>query len=591
MTEAIHIRDDHKEQQSEANEKLTLTFGIIIPLIVYFIIGIISLMYNFIQLCSCYTRTCRDKECKWCKCAPKCKRRPHGSEWIDIIAKVCTICGSILYFLGDNFREVYKKDNAGAVSLGFSVFGVLLYRIVPVALKKLERYFKDKPHVQKSQMFNWCSPNNNETHSLIVAYTYLLTIVIDFDVWLTVILKKGDDNQDEMNSLCNRMHEVNLLWILYGGMMATFVGIVVIILTVFVISYSRPNVKKLHVILPTHKGATKVCIVLWEFILSLAVFVAVGMFLVADNQHLLDCYEILTDKDKDESLLRLLFFLVAFVIFVMITIGFFCRTLCCCVKVKGEIISVDVLQDDNQLKVYYKEESMICFKKTVIGTLKYKILTSEIIDSDSSHHELYKSDIERVVKCLAGIGKCVAVNIIQEDQIAVVHEIEKKIYIVMYNTSSPTECEVYTERVNNVKDQNTIGKYKSMGDTSCTSKPEERSELMKKPEQSTIQEIKHTLHVAMYYQGDCQTLCSVYLEKQGHERYYVVPIKQVLSDPNEKYATFNVQADNKVLRVSSNLSDITISKYDPEERCFKDESLEPSVHTDRNKEGVPLISV
>ena len=563
----VHYNFIHKEQQPDKLNWVSITFGIILPLVIYLAVGIMSLMYNYIQICSCYTTK---KGYARCKFDLKCRHCPQGSEWINIIIKVSTIIGSVLYFLGDNFRELYKGSNAGAISLGFSVFGVLLFRIVPVALRKLERYFKNKPHGEK-RVFNWCSPNGNETHSLIVAYTYLLTIAIDFDVWLTVILKKGDNN--DKISLCNRMHEVNLLWFLYGGMMALFIGIVVIILTVFVMAYRRPNANrnKLHVLLPSHGGVTKVCIVIWEVILTIVLVAGIGMFLVADNQHLLDCYKVMTDVDQDESLLRLVFFLVALIIFSMITIGFFCRTLCCCVRVKGEILSVDVLQND-QLEVYFKENPITCCTrtKTVIGSLKYDIHTSEIIDSNSSHHELYRNDIERITKCLVGcIGKCVAVNI-QEDQIAVVYEMKGKIYIVMHNTSKPSECNVYTEETKSesTNDSNQLPTANPPQQHIDFENDETRPLLRDNPKEM-IELNEFTSHTAMYYQDNQR--CSVYLKKHGSQQYVVQA--KTPRDTLEKYITFNIIADQKVLRVLNDLSDTREGNFIPKENCFEDERL------------------
>lgn len=132
-----------------------------------------------------------------------------------------------------------------------------------------------------------------------------------------------------MNSLCNRMNEVNILWSLYFGMMASFVGIEGIILMAFLAAdcSQRKRTKnpcKLHINLPAHKGACKSnTAVTCYFFMSAAVFVAVGMFLIADNRHLLDCYKIKRSKDEDESELRLASFVVAFAIFTTVNIGFF----------------------------------------------------------------------------------------------------------------------------------------------------------------------------------------------------------------------------------------------------------------------------
>ena len=69
--------------------------------------------------------SCRGKQYT-CNC-PVLNNCLHGSEWINILAKICTINGGILYFLGDNFGKVYERKNARILTLAFSIFGVLLY--------------------------------------------------------------------------------------------------------------------------------------------------------------------------------------------------------------------------------------------------------------------------------------------------------------------------------------------------------------------------------------------------------------------------------------------------------------------------------
>lgn len=83
--------------------------------------------------------------------------------------------------------------------------------------------------------------------------------------------------------------------------------------------------------------------------------------------------------------------------------GFYLRNICCCVQVKGDIILVDVLSDD-QLKVYFED-------KTRIHSFNYQLCMSEITDSDCDHAEMYKNNIESIEKYLGGIGKLVKMNV------------------------------------------------------------------------------------------------------------------------------------------------------------------------------------
>ena len=603
----------------EMEEKLkwvSLCFGIYLPLGVYLIVGMISLIYGYIHITwqcskgkcslSSYAYSRQDKQCEWCVLKFNYVY-PHGSEWINILAKFCTIIGGVLYFLGDNFGKVYERDNAGVLTLGFSVFGVLLYRIVPTALKKLERYFKDKPSgsAQKNNLkvFNLCSPNNNETHSLIVAYTYLLTIVIDFDVWLTVVLKKADQN-DNMNSLCDRVDEMNVLWSLYGGMMLTFLVIEIIIMEVFIFAYFRPNSQKnpckFNIMLPKHNGFCKGCIILWNVFLSFIVFIAVGMFLIADNKHLLDCYVIRAPKDEDESVLRLSFFVAAFVIFFMIIVGFFSR-LYHSVQIKGELVSMNVLSND-KLQVY------VC-EKTGTHSFKYQIETSEITESDFYHEEMYindiehiakclgsvgklniknmniqeatktsqasdhplsytESDIRRIVKCFGNEGKLVAVNI-RDDQIAVVREVEGVLYLVLH-THEPATTDVYKV----LKDS----EFKNIQSDSRSEEKDIPSQSEEKDIPSQSNDKLQSELVAVYHhdQGtyDNQQPIRYIILFQNHEgmEYAVLKEKERNASPfvNEKLISWNVWTEKDIVVVlkDPDTKCVTI-KYNEQEDCFE----------------------
>ena len=516
VTEILDIRKDKRKWVS-------IVVGLVIPLGIYLAVGITALLWNnFCVRVNCFHRARQAFHAPTFKCI---RKRPHGLEWVSIIVNACTILGGVCYFFGDNLRKVYTKDNIRIITLVFSVIGVFTYRIIPLVVKILQRYCKDKPKKSKNQKFSWCSPNDSEAHSLIVAYTYLLTIVIDFDVCITLVLKKADS--DVLDSLCGTKDEKTILWFLYVCMIISFL-ITQLIVTIIVCRRQLRNLFKLK--LPTCTCISCACCVARELILSIAVLLAVCFFLFADNQHLLDCDKVEKELKPKERYQRVAFLLFSFMVLAVVIIGFFCRTICCGVQVKEEIISVDVLPDD-RLKVYFKEK---------IGSFshKYKIRTSEIsIDSDCSHHQLYENDIERIINCLGDIGKLVAVNV-QEDEIAVVCEIKGTLYVVVHHTSKGTKNEVYTEN---------------------DSIPQNRT--------SELYDRMQT-HIAMYYQGDY--LYSIHL--QQHEQY-VVRVKE----PKDAvtfvdFVSFNVKADQDVLRVPENpLSTIKEKgKYDPKKRQFED---------------------
>ena len=530
----------------EDEETLKIIFGFVLPLLAYLIVGLVFIAYDHLHVswkCGCCKRSNTSIR------EPLTLSCPKGLEWIKIPIKVCTIIGGILYFVGDN---LYKIDvNAHTLTTVFLVHGVLIYRIIPLALKKLQRYFKDESNEHKSRGFDCCLPNDNETHSLIVAYAYLLPIAIDFDVWLTVVYKKADDGA--VVSLCNRKNEsdVKILWSLYGGMTIFFLIIELIIITIFIkiaCCRTKSEINRLKLIPPTRKIAACIgCIVLDGF-LSLVVLIAVGFFLIADNRHLLDYYNIENERELRATLLSF-----SFVVTAVVTIGFFCRRLCCCVQVKGEIISVDVVQD-NQLKVYFED-------KTGIHVFTYQIDTSEITDSDCNHAELYKDDIECISKTLRSIGKLTKMNLtedpravdtgsdhplytkndiesivkslggdsmlvavnVRDDQIAVIREVEGKLYLMLHYTSKPTKTEMYKIR----------------------------DEKNSPPESDEFNDFGPGELITIYCQNQYQheQVCVILLQNLDEVNYAVQKMKPRDATRFKDYTSFNIWTEQKVLAV------------------------------------------
>ena len=321
LTEILRIK--YKEQEN------LKWIGFAIPLGIYFVVGIAAVVYPYTHISAKWLHYIRGSDT--CECLPldecECIRNcPHGSDWINITIKLCTIFGGVLYFFGDNFHKVYDKEKH-VTHVSILVCALLIYRIAPILLKKLQRHCKDEPNKDKDQRFNWCSPNDNETHSLIVAYTYLLTIVVDFDVVLTLVLKAADNNKTD--SLCNRKSDVKILWALYALMIIAFLIIELIIITIFIYNiiikirhypYTKKNLCQLT--LPSH---IKKRWIMWDIFLSLSMPAAVVCFLLVDNQHPLDCYEIFTLKYEDEGWLRVSFLLFSYIVFSVVTIGFLSR--------------------------------------------------------------------------------------------------------------------------------------------------------------------------------------------------------------------------------------------------------------------------
>ena len=565
MTETYAL---HKE-----SKWMFTLFGTVLPLGVYIIAGILSLLYEYIK-CSCCTSDC---------CKPIYSRL-HISESAKIAAKLFTIIGGIFYFVGDNLHFKNK--------LVLLVLGFITYRIIPSVMKKLQRHFKCTPNQHKTRVFNCWSPNDNETHSLIVAYVFPLTIVIDFNIWLKVILQHTSINA---NNLCNETEQVKqeiTVIRVFTGMMCSFLIIEVVIGVIFIFAGCRPHSKNpFKLILPTRtKRITRVGCIVWDIVLSVALFIAVTAFLSADGNKillLLDCRN--ESDDTIGSLIRLTCLMTSFIIFFVFIMGFYLRNICCCVQVKGDIISVDVLSD-NQLKVYIEDE-------TGMHSFNYQLHTSEITDSDCNHAETYKSDIEHIakylggidigklvkinvqesqvaldmdhesdhplytindieniVKCLGGDSRLVAVNV-QYDQVAVIREVEGKLYLVLHYTSEPTKTEMYKVR----DEQNSLPDHIS------------ESEAMHDNELNDFGPSKliaiYTYSCDPYQQ---QKVCFILLRNYNEEKYAVRKTNQKDATPFKNLASFNVQDGQEVLVVPSN-SDLrhpNIIQYNPNNGHF-----------------------
>ena len=534
-----------------------ITYGV--SLGIYIIIGVISIGYG--------CRTCT---------------RQNRLQCINIIIKLFTFLGGICYFLGDNFHKIYKQDKriVRLITLTFLVIGVLCYRIIPSAIKKLhiQKYLKDTKK-RNTSMFNLCSPNDNETHSLTVAHTYLLTIVIDFDIWLTAVLQRADNNAT--HSLCNRMEEVAIVWSLYAGMITIFICMEVTLIAMFVCKR-----------LPTHNQCKVICkkftriykdirvhVHIWDCVSAPGLILAAIAFLFADNKHPLDCYHLITFIDEDEPIIRTALLAFAFIVFFAVALGFYFRKLACCVKVKGEILSVEVLSD-HYLQVYFKNKDEIG-----IHSFKYDISTSEIIPyPDCKHQDLYKSDIECIVKWLVGSGKLMAVNV-QKDKIVVVHEIGGKIYTKLHYTDKSTKVEVYSSNTCDDIPQNTTTEYDNtqrdihislQDDSSQTHIYEEQSNdqrrLIGKNNNEGIPLQSREL-IAMYSQNT--DLYAIYLQQHGYERRELKVHVNKCETPLFTNFAFNVQSDQKVLTLEK-LSNFTINassrKFYPEVGHF-DQSM------------------
>ena len=440
VTTALGLRNE-EQQYDTVHVQVSMWVGFIFPLVAYFIVGMLSILYDLRKIY-------KDNEEYNDKCR---KLRPSGLGWTKLLIKVCVIVGGIFYFVGDNLQTIIP-DYTGITTLALSVVGVLIYRISPVTIKKLQSYCMEK--TGEPQTFNRWSPNSYETHSLVVAYMVLLTIVIDFDVLFTVVRKKVDSN------LCNRTDELETLWFFYGGMIGSFYIIEIAIAIIFIMTECRgrfPNLPRFKLKLSMRDPCALKCYIIWDFFLFLMVTAAVALYLVAENHYLLECYI----SQSPERTLRVIFLMFSFCVCIVVIIVFSMRKECHCIQLKGKITEVGVHISPDKVKVRYEEGNETRF-------FIYNVQKSEIDSDERNHAELYKknikkiakhltskevtihqhalevNDIEPVAKCLGGNGRLVAVKY-QRDQnkITVVRNIGEHLYLVVHSTDNPINFQVY----------------------------------------------------------------------------------------------------------------------------------------------------
>ena len=456
LTEIGKLRDE--------NQHTLALMGFYLPLAFYIVLGVISILIDYIMCtrsCPCIKCT-RTQECLW----------PPGLEWNKTIIKLATFCGSILYYVGDNLEKLDtnentlenttmdtnentlesktmdSNDNTRIRLLTVSVVGLLLYRIAPVALKKLKRYCNKEEN--KPQGFNWCSPNSNETHTLVVAYTFLLTIVIDFDVVLTAVLNRIDDSVIP----CNERAPSQIFWGLFGSMISFFILIELVIAAIFILTQCHHKYDcceylstKVKLILSTRNNSL-IVFIFWDVCLSIAVTIAVILFLLGDNEQVLECF-IKSVPQGDESKYRIGFLLCSFLLcFLFVGLGFLVRKLCRCVQLKGNITSVDISADlETHLQVNVTD-------LTGEYTFTYNIITSKITNSEPTcnHAELYRNDIKEhlIVKYLKSIAVLFGSNGVlltvshreNQNERAVVYELDGHLYLIVYNTNNHTSIQI-----------------------------------------------------------------------------------------------------------------------------------------------------
>ena len=426
--------------------------GFLLPLTIYLVIGAISIANDYIMYtCNCpcikTTLTCK---CLW----------PPGFEWNKTAIKLSTFCGSLLYYIGDNLEQVDCNENASTISLTLTVAGLLLYRVLSVSLKKLKRYYQKEEGEHRS--FNLCSPNSNETHSLVIAYTFLLTIVIDFDIVFTAVLDRIGDSDIQCNKTVPHPHK-RIFWGLFGSMIGSFLLIELAIITIFIVTQCRPYISrrnccepiqeccesmctrllsKVELILPTRKCKSLFFFTFLDIGLSFIVLAAVICFLLADNERVLQCF--ISVPEGDESKYRIGFLSSSFGLCSLVMLGFLIRKWGRCVQIKGKITEVTI-KDGQQLEVKVqneKEKQKYSFNYN-IATKEIKPTTCEQEESISpcDHVELYRSDIERIIKLPKNTSTIEQASV-DNNQIIVHHSVQEQHYKVVFSTKDPPDEDI-----------------------------------------------------------------------------------------------------------------------------------------------------
>ena len=265
-----------------------------------------------------------------------------ATERVTLAIKMCTLIGGALYFVGDNLKTIITDDTGAnsLISLALSIGGVVILRICTHALRTLQHYCKGRQRLPGT--FNLCSPDHDtETHSLVVVYVHLLTFLIEFNTVLAVVLKRVDMSEN----FCNSTYQKCLVWFFYGGITGIFWTIQLAIFTIFLVSAWCHQKKsfQLTVRLATRKKRGNiVCCVLWDILLTIAVFLAAPSYLFAEMPELLHCY---LPGRKKSTTVRFILSLLAFVGFITVSIGFCARKKCDCVQVNGMLKGGTTTQD------------------------------------------------------------------------------------------------------------------------------------------------------------------------------------------------------------------------------------------------------
>ena len=107
-------------------------------------------------------------------------------------------------------------------------------------------------------------------------------------------------------------------------------------------SYDNTNDQN-YLLQPWNKRTCKCDMIIGAVMIAMAT-IAVGLFLIANNDNPLDC----SIKDKNTNLaIRLIFLSISLAVLIFILLSYCLRRRCSCVDVKGDLVEVNILSSEN----------------------------------------------------------------------------------------------------------------------------------------------------------------------------------------------------------------------------------------------------
>ena len=393
----VHISLDINDTNDKDALIILGVFGFGLPLIIYATLGLVMCCY------SCYS--------SGGDCSLACNCR--------CIKTVLTWLGGFFYFIGDNlpsFGEITLntdlQSNLRIASIILLVFAVLLYRILPSRISHLQRYCGGTCTKHRNASSCTCCPADNESDSLVVACTSVLAISVDLDTLFTLI----ETTDIEMSSCSSSSPRIIGQWVLLVGIEVSIIPIVLFVIAGIKLYHlcctkNYADAGDQNYVQPWNKR-TFICDMCFGTILIVMTTIAVGFFLIADNEQPLGCS--IKDRKTNQNL-RITFLVFSLIIIFLTLVTFGCRKRCCCVDEKAALDEVDItkLNSMNTFKLVFKRTGGKVTIEKDIGENDLIDFTCEgseemqptqccrTIDWTEKHKLAYRQEVEEIKETLA----------------------------------------------------------------------------------------------------------------------------------------------------------------------------------------------